>query len=105
MKYFLSIILVLCLASIADAKLFRQVTSYNMSPCVQYDFTPVQTTVKVVEKAAQTTKKVVETPVKVTTQVVRKLVGYRKVCGPNGCSLQPVYENVTVSVNAKDTKK
>lgn len=98
MKYFLSIILVLCLVSIADARLFRRVTSYNMSPCVQYDFTPVQTSVKVV-------KKTVETPVKVTTQVVRKLVGYRKVCGPNGCSLQPVYENVTVSVNAKDTKK
>ena len=99
----LSIIMVLVLVSVANASP-RRVVRYNMCPCVQYDFTPVETVLSTAKEVVKPAVKAVKAVVKPTTKVVRQLVGYSKVCGPRGCSMQPVYKNVTVVVSPENKK-
>ena len=59
-----------------------------MCPCVDYDATPVKTV----------TKEAVKVPAKAVKAVARKIIGYKKVCGPNGCTMEPVYDNAVKSL-------
>jgi hypothetical protein len=78
MRKLLIIVFILCMATPAMGGWrykFRPRLRYNMCPQIKYEVEPVKKTKSVLK------------------QVTRKIVGYRKVCGPNGCRLDPIYEN------------
>jgi hypothetical protein len=85
------ILSILCIFILSSTAIAEPGLRYNMAPTyLTYDFQPIKT-------AAKTVK---QTP-KVVFKTVKRIVGYQKVCGPRGCSLQPIYESVQVVDNKK----
>jgi hypothetical protein len=56
----------------------------------------IPVTAKIVEKAKETPRKL--------TKKVKQIVGYEKRCGPNGCTMEPVYSEVEVPMTPGEIK-
>jgi len=84
MRYLFILVIGFCLifTSSVHAKRTCCRSWYCMEPIICYEMKPV--------------KKIIVEPVKKVAKTVRKIVGYNRVCGPNGCRYEPVYQEVKV---------